>query len=162
MSVALDILMEIDDLQARYVRALDQKDLAGWLDTFSTEQDTSYLCVSAENNERSFPIALMYDDSRDRIDDRVTFIEKIWAGTFQDYRTRHFLQRTSASELESGLYAVETNFSILYTPGTGRSDLQVTGVYKDHIRIDQSGARFRAKRVVYDTDVLPRYIVYPF
>ena len=160
--IPADIAMQIDELQARYIHALDNKDFAAWVDTFSHEKDTSYFCISAENEEHGFPIALMYDDCRDRIEDRVTFIEKIWVGTFQDYRTRHFIERTSCKKVGDGLYAVETNFSILYTPESGRSSVQVTGVYRDEIAVNGEDAHFRSKRAVYDTTVLPRYIVYPF
>lgn len=152
----------IDDLQARYIYALDTKNLQAWTDTFSTEPDTSYFCISAENHERNLPIALMYDDCRDRIEDRVVFIEKIWVDTFQDYRTRHFIQRTFLEERGPQVYTVHTNFSILYTPEDGRSALQVVGVYEDSVGIDGGEARFLVKRAIYDTTILPRYIVYPF
>lgn len=152
----------IDDLQARYIHALDTKNFHAWTETFSTEPGASYFCISAENHERNLPIALMYDDCRDRIEDRVVFIERIWVDTFQDYRTRHFIQRTHLEEREAGLYAVQTNFSILYTPETGRSAVQVVGAYLDEVVVEQGSAKFRSKRAVYDTTVLPRYIVYPF
>ncbi|HKY91044.1 MAG TPA: aromatic-ring-hydroxylating dioxygenase subunit beta [Nevskiaceae bacterium] len=157
-----EIARQVDDLQARYVRALDTRDLRGWLDTFRREPDTAYFCISAENVERDLPIALMYDDCRDRIEDRVVFIEKIWAGTFQDYRTRHFIQRLHVTSDPAGVVRVETNFSILFTPETGRTEVQVAGLYRDEIVIDDDGARFRSKRAIYDTTILPRYIVYPF
>lgn len=161
-AVSAQVAWEIDELQARYVRALDNRDLAAWTDTFRMEPDTAYFCIAAENVERHHPVALMYDDSRDRIEDRVVFIEKIWADTFQDYRTRHFVQRLRIEQRGPGLYEVETNFTIVYTPETGRSEVQVAGVYRDEVVIDGDGARFRSKRAVYDTTVLPRYIVYPF
>lgn len=104
----------------------------------------------------------MYDDCRDRIEDRVTFIEKVWAGTFQDYRTRHFVQRTNYRLSGEDVYSADTNFCIIYTPDTGRSDVQVTGVYKDEVVVSHIGARFLSKTAIYDTTILPRYIVYPF
>lgn len=162
IDITADILAQIDALQARYIHALDNRDFDAWVDTFGTDKDTAYFCISAENEENDLPIALMYDDCRDRIEDRVTFIEKIWVGTFQDYRTRHFIERTNCKSIGKDIYAVETNFSILYTPESGRSDVQVAGVYKDEMAINGDGAKFRSKRAVYDTTVLPRYIVYPF
>jgi len=160
--ISPQIMGLIDDLQARYIHALDNKDFQAWVDTFDTAKDTSYFCISAENEDSGLPIALMYDDCHDRIEDRVTFIETVWAGTFQEYRTRHFIERTRCRALGGDVYAVETNFSILYTPETGRTSVQVSGVYKDEIVFNGEGARFKCKRAVYDTTVLPRYIVYPF
>jgi 3-phenylpropionate/cinnamic acid dioxygenase small subunit len=153
---------KIDELQANYIRALDNKAFDAWIDTFDTADDTAYFCISAENADRELPIALMYDDCRQRIEDRVTFIEKVWAGTFQDYRTRHFIQRIGCEPCGDDTYAVETNFSIVYTPESGRSDIQVAGVYKDEVIINGDDAKFKRKKAIYDTTVLPRYIVYPF
>ena len=161
-TVAADILAQIDALQAEYVHALDNKDFHRWVDTFDTAEDTSYICTAAENEDHNLPIALMYDDCRLRIEDRVTFIEKIWVGTFQDYRSRHFIQPTRCEQSGDNTYAVETNFLIVYTPESGRSDVQVAGVYLDEVIMSDSGAKFKSRKAIYDTTVLPRYIVYPF
>ena len=161
-AITADAAAQIDNLQAEYIHALDSKDFHAWVDTFDTADETSYFCTPAENDEHDLPIALMYDDCRMRIEDRVTFIEKIWVGTFQDYRTRHFIQRTRCEQISDNTYAVETNFSIIYTPETGRSDVQVAGVYKDKVLINGNGAKFKTKKAIYDTTILPRYIVYPF
>ncbi|MEH6639211.1 MAG: aromatic-ring-hydroxylating dioxygenase subunit beta [Porticoccaceae bacterium] len=160
--VSVDLIAQVDALQAQYIRALDNRDFQGWVDTFDTAEDTAYFCTPAENVDNNLEIALMYDDCRKRIEDRVTFITDIWAGTFQDYRTRHFIQRTHCEQKQEGLYLVETNFSIIYTPESGRSDVQVAGVYKDEVLINGGGAKFKSKKAIYDTTVLPRYIVYPF
>ena len=160
--IAANVIGQIDALQARYVHALDNRDLQAWVDTFDTARDSSYFCISAENEENGLPIALMYDDCRDRIEDRVVFIEKIWVDTFQDYRSRHFIECTHCEQIDERTYALETNFAVLFTPETGRTGVQVSGVYKDRIIVDGEGARFRSRRAVYDTTILPRYIVYPF
>lgn len=161
-SVNADAVAQIDALQAEYIHALDNKNFPGWVDTFDTADDTAYFCIPAENEENNLSIALMYDDCRQRIEDRVTFISDIWAGTFQDYRTRHFIQRTACEKTADNVYAVETNFLIAYTPESGRSDVQVAGVYKDEVIVSGGEAKFKTKKAVYDTTILPRYIVYPF
>lgn len=161
-SVSTEVLAQIDALQSEYINALDNKNFQDWVGTFDTAEETSYFCIPAENEDNNLSIGLMYDDCRKRIEDRVTFIEDIWAGTFQDYRTRHFIQRTSCAPNGENSYSVETNFLIAYTPESGRSDVQVAGVYKDTVIINGSQARFKTKRAIYDTTVLPRYIVYPF
>lgn len=155
-------IAQIEDLQRRYARALDQRDLDAWQDCFCQSSEASYFCISAENVERGLEIGLMYDDCRARIEDRVTFITKVWVGTYQPYRTRHFVQRISPVERKGKEVAVLTNFSIAITPEGGSSDLLAAGQYEDRIVLDRSEPRFLCKRAVYDTTVLPRYIVYPF
>ncbi len=157
-----DILAIVDDLQNRYIAAVDSKDMAGWLATFSESDNASYYCQSAENAAMDWPICLMLDDCRARLKDRVTFVNKIWQGTFQDYRTRHFTQRLSVEESSDGTIKVRSNFSIEYTLDPSATQTLVAGVYEDTIVIEGGEARFLSKRAVYDTNVLPQYVVYPF
>ena len=152
----------VDDLQRRYVEALDHRDLNAWLDCFCQNAASSYFCISAENVENKLPIGLMYDDCRARLEDRVTFITKVWVGTYQPYRTRHFVQRIGACKRTGGQLHLVSNFSIAITPEGGTSSLLAVGQNADVIELDRGEPRFLSKRAVYDTTVLPRYIVYPF
>lgn len=157
-----DILARIDGLQNRYISALDSKDMPGWISTFSERQDASYICRSAENEAMGWPIALMLDDCRARLEDRITFITKIWKGTFQDYRTRHFTQRLSCEKASDDTFRVRTNFSIEYTFDPNATAMLAAGVYEDVVVMEAGGPCFLSKRAIYDTTVLPQYIVYPF
>ena len=160
--VAGDFEAEIDRLQARYIAALDGKRMKDWLDTFSRREDSAYLCTSAENVAAKLPLALMLDDNRARLADRVVFIERIWAGTFQDYRTRHFLQRVSWEQTGEARYAALTNFSVMFTPEeAGDTRPLVCGVYEDDLIVEDGQLRFLSKKAITDTIVLPRYLVYP-
>lgn len=152
----------IDNLQRRYMEALDRRDMDAWLDCFAQDAAASYFCIAAENVERGLEIALMYDDCRARLMDRVTFITKVWSGTFQPYRMRHFVQRIGVPTLDQGKLSVVSNFSIATTPEGGGSSLLAVGYYEDSVVLDRGEPRFLRKRAVYDTTVLPRYIVYPF
>ncbi|AJP49411.1 hypothetical protein PG1C_04555 [Rugosibacter aromaticivorans] len=156
----------IDALHTAYLAALDQGDMAAWAATFALAPDTRYFCTSAENDRRGLPLALMYDDCRGRIDDRVSFVTKVWAGTYQPYRTRHFIQRLSMDAAGTNQYRVTSGFTIMMTPEGGATTVLTSGEYRDLIEIQGDGDKFRAvfreRRAVYDADVLPRYIVFPF
>lgn len=157
-----DIAAAIQALHIRYISALDRRHMKDWYATFAAREDSSYTCTSAENEAAGLPVALMLDDCRARLADRVTFIEKIWAGTFQDYRTRHFLQPIGWTAEAGGALRALCNFSVMATPDDGGdSRLLVCGLYEDHI-VEQGGELvFLHKKAVTDTVVLPRYIVYP-
>jgi 3-phenylpropionate/cinnamic acid dioxygenase small subunit len=157
-----ETLNAIDAVQTRCIAALDDRDMVGWLATFSTDPEASYICISAENEQRGLSIALMMDDSRARLEDRVAIVTKVWAGTYQSYRTRHFYQRLRCSEVSAGCFEVMSNFSIAMTHEGGVSTLLTTGVYHDLIEVSPAGARLRQRRAVYDADALPRYVVFPF
>lgn len=148
----------IDDLQQRYTRALDRKDMQAWLACFSDKGE--YVCTTAENEASGLPVAIMLDDGPERLKDRVKFIEKVWAGTFEDYSTRHFVQRVSHME-GTDVVAVETNFMVSYSADGGPTQMLATGIYEDEVELHADGALFRRKKAVIDSSVTPRYLVYP-
>lgn len=155
------VLHAIQTLQLQYIRALDNTDMAGWENCFA--DPGSYTCITRENEEQGLPVAMMLDDSRERIADRVKYVTKVWAGTYDDYRTRHFLQHLHSEQIDAaqGLYAVESQFMVAYTTGRGQSELLTVGTYLDQVVVNAEGARFRSRKAVLDTAVLPRYLVYP-
>lgn len=162
--MALDnqALAQIDQILLEHITALDRKDMKRWLATFVEDDDAGYFCLSQENAEQGFALGFMYDDCHARLRDRVTFVTKIWAGTFQDYRTRHFVQRVETEEIGNGDVAVKSNFNVFMTPeDTGVSEVLATGVYDDVIRLGNGQARILTRRALLDTSVLPRYLVYP-
>ena len=151
----------IDALHTAYLAALDKGDMAAWAATFAVDQ-ASYFCISSENDRRGFPLSLMYDDCRGRIDDRVSFVTKVWAGTYEPYRTRHFIQRLSCEAAGNNQYRVTSGFTIMMSAEGGTTAVLTSGEYRDLIEIQGDSAVFRERRAVYDADVLPRYIVFPF
>lgn len=155
-----DVLARIDALQIKYQRALDGADMTGWLDCFG-EKDASYICTTRENEEQNLPLALMMDDSYDRLKDRVRFITEVWSGTYEDYQTRHFVQRLDCADKGAGLYAVASNFMVAYTSARGRSEILAAGIYQDEISLAGNGAKFKSKKAILDTVATPRYLVYP-
>lgn len=159
--ITADQLRLIDEVQLRYIDALDRKDMQGWLNTFDAE--ASYIVRTDEGEQAGWPMALILDDCHGRIEDRVKFVDKVWAGTFQDYQTRHMVQRLECTGGADGLFDVRSNFIIAFTRSdTGKSDVFVTGVYHDKVKLNGDTASFRNKRVVLDAPLLPHYLVYPF
>ena len=160
--LTLEELASLDVLQAAYISALDGKRMQAWLGTFDDDPAASYICTARNDVECGLKVAMMLDDCRDRLVDRCTYIEEIWAGTFQDYRTRHFAQRVAAERREDGSVAMSSNFSVIFTPDdTGLPQQLATGTYEDIIRMDDGGCRFLSRTAVTDNSVLPRYLVFP-
>jgi anthranilate 1,2-dioxygenase small subunit len=150
----------IDALQRRYIDALDSKNMPAWLATFS--QQGQYRCVTAESEAAGWTIAFIMDDCHGRLEDRVKFVEKVWAGTFQDYQMRHFTQLIECTATGDGVYQVRSNVNILFTRSdTGTTDVLASGVYHDEVLISAGQALFLSRKVVIDAPMLPHYIVYP-
>lgn len=153
------IFAQLDELQVRYVSALDEHDMRAWADCFADE--ASYVCTTRENEDQHLSVALMMDDSRARIEDRISSITTVWAGTFEDYSTRHVVQRLSSVQRLPQEFTVKSNFIVAYTTARGKSEMLAAGSYLDEVSLTGDRARFRSKRVVLDSVITPRYLVYP-
>ncbi|MEH6502676.1 MAG: aromatic-ring-hydroxylating dioxygenase subunit beta [Cycloclasticus sp.] len=150
----------IENLNRDYICALDKLDMNAWLGCFS-EQGT-YTFISEENDRRGLPIAFMLDDCYERLQDRVTQVVDIQFDSSEHYQMRHFTQLVSSSELADGRLQAEFNFTIYYTQrDTNQTHILCVGRYQDIIAIEDGAARFIQRRAITDTNVLPRYIVYP-
>lgn len=161
-AVTLEEDRALDRLIGAYGEVLDNRDMAGWLDLFSEQEEASYLCNTMENVRANLPIALMLDDCRGRLFDRVKFIEEIWVDSFQDYQTRHFTQRTSTRRLDGQTVAMQSNFVIYCTPeDTSATCLMATGVYDDVAVKEGAGFKLLSRKAILDAPVASRYFVYP-
>jgi 3-phenylpropionate/cinnamic acid dioxygenase small subunit len=154
-----EIREQLEELQIQYVRALDLRDMEGWVRCF--HEESSYVCIPRENVEQELPLALMMDDTFGRVRDRANYVTTVWAGTFEDYTTRHFVQRLSHRKIGPDLYASESNFMVAYITAAGDSQILVAGMYEDTITLAGGEPKFASKRAVIDTVVTPRYLVYP-
>ena len=153
---------KLDALQHAYAHALDSKDMNAWLGCFSEREDATYICAPKENVDMGLPMAHMLDDCHARLQDRVNYVDQVWVGTFEDYQTRHFVQRLSVETKKDGTYAVLSNFNILSTEEqTGLTAVLVAGVYEDVVAIEGGEAKLVSRRAILDTNVQPRYLVYP-
>jgi 3-phenylpropionate/cinnamic acid dioxygenase small subunit len=154
-----DLDRQVRALQRRYVRAVDEKRLDEWVSLFAVE--CSYIVTTRENEERGLPLALVCDDSNDRIRDRVVYIQDVWKDHFNDYRQRHILSQPEVSWF-GGEARASVSFAVYISEPTKiGSQLLATGEYVDVVVFERGVARFREKRVILDADVLPRYFVYP-
>jgi 3-phenylpropionate/cinnamic acid dioxygenase small subunit len=155
-----DLLREAEQLQHAYVRTVDGQDMTAWPQLFAAE--ASYAVTTRENVERGLALALVLDDSRDRIEDRVTYITKVWDGHYNAYWPRHILGPSMMTGERGPDLELETPLAVYITePGEVGSRLLAVGVYRDLVTFEDGSAKFRSKQVVLDTSVLPRYFVYP-
>lgn len=152
-------LKALNELHLAYLGALGRNDMTAWAACFA--DPGSYICTTRENEEQGLSLALMMDDSHGRILDRVKYVQQVWHGTYEDYRSRHVTQRTAWRLSPDGALFDEGNFIVSYTGEDGRSGLLATGTYHDEVVLSEEGPRYRAKKVVLDTTITPRYLVYP-
>lgn len=151
-----------DALQSRYIHAVNNKNMQAWADTFSTKDEVSYICTTAESERAGLKMCLIMDDNRRRIEDRITYVNSIWEEIYADYETRHFVQRTHWSLVENGQIEVQSNFLVVVTPSeTGTPMIFSSGHYIDRIEINDGKASFISKKVIMDTPHIERFMAYP-
>lgn len=140
------------------VRALDERRLDDWADCFASE--AAYTVIPRANLERNLPLCVMADETKARIKDRVLFVREIWKENFTDYIPRHLYSIVAASELD-GEISVVTNLAVYATEPDGHTLLLAVGEYRDVMVQDNGRFLLRRRQVVLDTEILPRYLVYP-
>jgi anthranilate 1,2-dioxygenase small subunit len=151
----------VSNLINEYVKVVDSRRVEDWPGLFAEE--AAYSVVTRENYDRGLPIALILDDSRDRIEDRVIYITKVWAGHFNDYYPRHIVSNISISpfDVDDSQITVTANVAVYITELEGNTYLLAVGQYVDTVTFFGNVARFKEKKTILDTNVLPRYFVYP-
>jgi 3-phenylpropionate/cinnamic acid dioxygenase small subunit len=157
------------ELLTRYVRVVDDpRRIEEWPGLFAEE--ASYVVITRENHERGLPVAIVRDDTKDRIHDRVTVIRQFWGagGRAEDRHyneawPRHVVGPAWVEAAEAGEEVrLGANFAAYLTsPLDGRSRLLAVGEYRDVIAFGGDGPRFRSKTVILDTPVLQDVFVYP-
>lgn len=151
-------MVAIDNLNGKYVAALDWQDWSAWLASFNEE--CIYSVTSRQNAERNLPLCYMIDDCRARLVDRVKFITEVWASTIEPYRTRHIVQRLSVEEYGDDLFKVISNFAVMFTQNNDPSSVLSTGYYEDIVKIVDGIAVFKSKTAYID-GTPARYLAYP-
>ena len=156
------------DLLTRYVRVVDDPGrIDEWPDLFAAEAE--YLVVTRENEERGLPIAIIRDDCRDRILDRVTIIKEFWgAGRrledrhFNAVWTRHVIGPTWVELTDDGRAHVGAHLLVWASRRVDTEPrLLAVGEYRDVMEFTAGAAKLRAKKVILDTPVLQDAFVYP-
>ena len=141
--------------------AVDSRRMDAWLDCFC--EDGSYYVIGADNEADGLPLCLMMDDCRERLEDRATFVDEVWPGSYEDYQTRHFIQplKLDKEPTDTNLFLALANFTVFATDTRGRTNLFIAGQYRDRIRLDGEACRYVERRVIMDTFTTPGVIVYP-
>jgi anthranilate 1,2-dioxygenase small subunit len=156
------------DLLVRYIRVVDDpRRIEEWPDLFT--DDAEYIVITRENHERGLPIAVIRDDSKDRIVDRVTIIRKFWGAGgraedrhYNDAWPRHIVGPVWVEFAEAGDAHLGANFAIYQTVQVDVAPrLLATGEYQDVVAFTGAMPRFKAKKVILDTPVLQDVFVYP-
>ena len=149
--------LEVDQLNAAYAAALDDKRFDEWPEFFL--EDASYKVQARENFDRGLPLALIALESRGMMKDRVYGVtQTIYHGP---YYTRHVVSPARVLAHEAGLIRAEANYAVFRTRPGDASEVYNVGRYIDEIERTPEGLRFRSRLCVYDSEMVLNSLIYP-
>ena len=153
----LQLQFDIDQLNAAYAAALDEKRFDAWPEFFL--EDGRYTLQARENHERQLPLALMDLESRGMMKDRVYGItQTIYHGP---YYTRHIVSLAQVLSADGDLVTAQANYAVFRTRPAGVSEVYNVGRYIDEIMRTDEGLKFRRRLCVYDSEMILNSLIYP-
>jgi 3-phenylpropionate/cinnamic acid dioxygenase small subunit len=153
-----ELHFKIQDLNARYVHAIDEDRLEEWPDFFA--EDGRYRITTVENVERGLPLSLMYATSRAMMRDRVNSLRN--ANVYESQRYRHALSAALIEPGNGGIVRAVTNFLVARIMHTGETILFATGRYEDRIAFTGDvRPRFMEKTVILDSRQIDTLLAIP-
>ena len=154
----IEITFRVQELQARYIQAIDDDRLEAWPDFF-TEQ-CRYLVTTADNLAQGLPLGMIYATSRAMLRDRVRSLRE--ANVYEAQRYRHIIGPPVMKDGEGGFVHAQTNFMVVRIMHTGETLMFATGRYDDRIVLTGADApRFAEKLVVLDSRVIDTLLAIP-
>lgn len=153
----LKLQFDIDQLNAAYAAALDEKRFEAWPEFFA--EDGRYTVQARENFDRGLPLALMDLESRGMMKDRVYGItQTIYHGP---YYTRHLVSPAQVLGMEGDTVKAQANYAVFRTKPAGVSEVYNVGRYIDEIVRTDAGLRFKSRMCVYDSEMILNSLIYP-
>jgi|SRR5215207_10116361 3-phenylpropionate/cinnamic acid dioxygenase small subunit len=150
--------LKVQELNARYVRTIDEDRLEAWPDFFT--EDARYRITTADNLEQRLPLGMVYANSRAMLRDRVRALRE--ANVYEAQRYRHIIGPPLINATEAGQVRAQTSFMVARIMHTGETMLFATGRYEDRIILDgPDGARFAEKLVVLDSRQVDTLLAIP-
>jgi anthranilate 1,2-dioxygenase small subunit len=155
----MDLQFEVQNLNARYVEAIDDNKLEAWPDFFTA--NGRYRVTTADNFEKGLPLALIYATSRAMLRDRVRSLRD--ANVYEAQRYRHLIGPALVRVQEGSEVRAQTSFMVARIMHTGESTLFATGRYLDHVILDAAGAgaHFAEKVVILDSRLIDTLLAIP-
>jgi 3-phenylpropionate/cinnamic acid dioxygenase small subunit len=150
-------LHRVQDLNARYVEAIDEGRFEEWPELFT--DDCEYRVTTAENVEQGLPLSIILATSRAMLRDRVKALRE--ANVYEAQRYRHILGSSRLVPADDGSVRVHTNFMVARIMHTGETMLFATGRYLDRIVLAGEAARFAEKTVILDSRQIDTLLAIP-
>jgi salicylate 5-hydroxylase small subunit len=147
---------EVDQLNADYAAALDERRFDDWPEFFT--DDGVYKVQARENFDRGLPLALIALESKGMMKDRVYGVtQTIYHGP---YYTRHIVSPARV-RVEGELLRAEASYAVFRTKPGDASEVYNVGRYIDVLTRTPQGLRLASRTCVYDSEMILNSLIYP-
>jgi salicylate 5-hydroxylase small subunit len=157
MNERLLLQLQVDQLNAAYAAALDERRFDDWPGFFLPE--ARYEVQARENFDRGLPLALIALESQGMMRDRVYGItQTIFHGP---YYTRHVVSPAQVFGEEDGRIRAQAHYAVFRTRPGSTSEVYNVGRYIDEIVRTPAGLKLASRRCIYDSELVLNSLIYP-
>lgn len=149
---------EIEDFNTAYADCLDDGDINQWPSFFT--EDCIYKIIARENWDQGLPLATLFAEGRGGLVDRTVAVTK--TTVFRKRYLRHFITNTRIRAVDGATIKAEANFQVLETTTDEFTKVLSTGRYIDTFQRLGGALKLKKRVCVYDSEMVPATIVYPF
>ena len=149
---------EIEDFNTAYADCLDDGDINQWPSFFT--EDCIYKITARENWDQGLPLATLFAEGRGGLVDRTVAVTK--TTVFRKRYLRHFITNTRIRAVEGNTIKAEANFQVLETTTDEYTKVLSTGRYIDTFLRVGGALKLKERVCLYDSEMVPATIVYPF
>jgi anthranilate 1,2-dioxygenase small subunit len=144
---------QIEDLQARYIRLIDDDRIEEWPQLF-----TDY-CLYRITTRDDATLSLMECQGQGMLADRVTELRKIHEEA--PHRDSHQISGLAVESFNGETAVCRSNYLVIRTMADGDMSVFSAGVYLDKIALDGGEAKFEERIVVADSRRIDTLLVIP-
>lgn len=155
MNIALHY--EVQDLYARYARAVDDARFDDWLALFDI--DCAYYVIPRENAQRGLELPIVRCRTRDMLTDRIVSLQQ--ANIYNIHTDRHLVSNVTVCADEAQTVLAEADFVVFQTDVEGQSRLFGAGRYRTRLVRRDGRLAIREQTAILDTAAVPTLMATP-
>jgi anthranilate 1,2-dioxygenase small subunit len=148
---------EVQDLYARYARAVDDARFDDWLALFDT--DCAYYVIPRENAQRGLLLPIVRCRTRDMLTDRIVSLQQ--ANIYNIHTDRHLVANVTVCADEADTVSAEADFVVFQTDAEGQSRLFAAGRYRTRLVRRDGRLAIREQTAIVDTAAVPTLMATP-
>ena len=152
-----ELRLELEELSAEYVAALDEERFEDWVEFFT--DDCLYRIVPRENARLGLPIAVIHCEDKAYLHDRVVAIRK--TAVYAPRYIRRMISNIRVLGWEGDVLSVQARYAAYETLQDELTRIFSVGEHRDRVVHVDGRLRFREKLVVFDSELIPNSLIYP-